>query len=119
MAALGGGARRFETGRAATDDQYALRLAGRSKAVAAPLPFPPRGRIDDAADPVVTAAPAPAHLVAGQAASNILRPAVGSLCSQMRIGDLPTHDGNEIGVAFAQHALGVLGRADMALGGDQ
>src|SRR5690606_29547744 len=86
---------------------------------AAPFPFAARGRIDDAAYPVVARAPAPAHLIAGQAAADVLRSARRRLVGKMRIWNLAADDRDEVGTAVAPYAFGTFGRANVALGRDQ
>ncbi len=44
--------------------------------------------------------------------------ALRRLAGQMRVGDLAAHDGDQIGLARGDDGFGILGRADMCLGGD-
>ncbi len=54
VAPLGCDPRRLEPGRAATDDEHRPPDIGRFERVATPLELPPRRRVDQARDPVVT-----------------------------------------------------------------
>ena len=119
MAALGGDPRRLEAGDAAADHQHAAcGRRRRREAVAAPFEFAARRGIDQAGDPVVAIAPAPAHLVAGEAGADVLGAAVPRLVGEMRIGDLAAHDRDHVGLARGHDVVGILRRADMALGLD-
>jgi hypothetical protein len=91
---------------------------GGGEAVAAPFEFAARRGVDQAGNPVIARPPAPAHLVARNAAANILGPALHHLARQMRVGDLAAHDRHQIGLARAQDRFGVVGGADAGLGGD-
>ncbi len=118
MAALSRDPRRLEPGRPAAHDQDPARPRRRREAVAAPFELAPGRWIDQAGDPVVALAPAPAQLVAGDAAAHVLGPVRHRLGGEMRIGDLAAHDADHVGLARGDHGVGVLGRADMALGLD-
>ena len=88
----------------------------RREAVAAPFEFAPGRRIDQAGDPVVAIAAAPAHLVAGEAGPDVFGAAVARLVGEMRIGDLAAHDRDHVGLARGDDIVGILRRADMAFG---
>ena len=72
--------------------------------------------VDEAGDPVVAGAPAPAHLVAGDARPDVLRPAGPRLVHEVRIGDLAAHDGRPCRPGRRPALLSILRRADVALG---
>ena len=116
MPALGRHPCGLQPGRPAAHDQDPSGPFGRREAVAAPFPLAACRGIDEAGDPVVAKAPAPAHLVAGEAGADVVRPARPGLVGQMRVGDLAAHDRDHVGLARGHDVFGVLRRADVALG---
>src|SRR4029078_4884838 len=70
MTALGRHPGGLQAGRTATHDQEPARLWRGFEAVAVPFPFAPRGRVDEAGDPVIARAAAPAQLIARDARPN-------------------------------------------------
>src|SRR5690606_27712525 len=73
MAAFGRHPRGFEPGGTGADDHDPSRGGGRRETIASPFEFAPRRGVDEAGNPVVAGASAPAHLVAGDAAADVLR----------------------------------------------
>ena len=113
MAALGCDPRGLQPGRAAADDQDTPGV--RARLAAAPLELAAGRGVDQAGDPVVAVAAAPAHLVAGEAGPDLLGAAAARLVAEVRVGDLAAHDADHVGLARGEHGLGVLGRAHVAL----
>ena len=93
--------------------------AGRLEPVAAPLPLAPGRRVDEARDPVVARATAPAQLVARDARPDLVRAPGAGLGDQVRIGDLAADDADHVGMTGGQDRLGGGRRPDVALGLDQ
>ena len=109
----------LQPGRPATDDQDPARVRRRLEPVAVPFPFAPGGRVDEARDPVVARAAAPAQLVARDARPDLVGAAGAGLGDQVRIGDLAADDADHVGVSGGQDGLGRGRRPDVALGLDQ
>ena len=118
MPALGRDPGRLEPGRSATDDQHAPWRRCRFEPVAAPLELPPGRRVDEARDPVVARAAAPAQLVARDARPDVVGAAGPGLGDQVRIGDLAAHDADHVGMPGGEDGLGGGRRPDVALGLD-
>ena len=110
---------RLEPGRPATDDQHAARRRRRLEPVAAPFPLAPGRRVDEARDPVVARAAAPAQLVARDARPDLVGAAGAGLGDQVRIGDLAADDADHVGMPGGEDRLGRGRRPDVALGLDQ
>ena len=91
-------------------------VAAGSRSVAVPRPFPAGRRVHEARDPVVARAAAPAQLIARDARADLVGPIGARLGDHMRVGDLPAHDADQVGLAGGQHRLGRLRRPDVALG---
>ena len=116
MAALGRDPGGLEARRPAADDQHGSRGRGGLNSVAVPRPFAAGRRVHEARDPVVARAAAPAQLIARDARADLVGPIGARLGDHMRVGDLPAHDADQVGLAGGQHRLGRLGRPDVALG---
>ena len=115
MAAFGGDPRRLEPRGPAAHHQHALTLPGRREGIAAPFELASRRGIDQAGDPIIPRAAAPAHLVAGDAGADIADAPLARLVGEMGVGDLAAHDAHHIGLARGDDVIRILRRADMAL----
>src|SRR5207248_3460693 len=105
-------------GRPAAYHQHLLSRLCARKTVAVPQIFPADRGIDEATDPVVARAPAPAHLIARDAGADIFAAPFAGLVGHMGIGDLAAHNADHVGLARGDDVVGVLGRADVAFGLD-
>src|SRR5262249_25068195 len=103
-------------GGAATHDERSLRPVGSPEAITTPLELAPRRGIDQAADPIGARSPTPAHLIAGDAWADVCRAPPARLVRRIRIRCLAPDDADHIGLARGDDIVGVLRRADMALG---
>ena len=106
---------RLQSRRAAAHHQDLARRVGPGEPVPAPLELATRGRIDEAADPVVARAPSPAHLVARQAWPHVVGPPFARLVRHVRIRDLAAHDAHHVRLSGGDDVVRVLRGADVAL----
>ena len=102
--------RRLQPRRPSADHQDRLGLPSLFKPIPAPFPLAPHRRVHKTGNPVIPAAPPPAHLIARDTAANILGPPLGHLARQMRIGDLPAHDRHHIRLARGKDGFGIVRR---------
>ena len=106
---------RLQPGRPPAHDEDRARVTGRVEPVPAPLELAARGRIDEAAHPVVARPPPPAHLVAREAGAHVLGAALAGLVRHVGVRDLAADDAHHVRLAGADHLVRVLRGADMAL----
>jgi hypothetical protein len=115
VAALRGNSGSLDPGRTATDDQYLFGSIRQLEAVATPFELASGGWVDQTADPVIPSSASPTHLVAGDAAADILRPSFHGFVGQMWVGDLASHDRHQVSRAFTEDRLGIVRCPDVAL----
>ena len=60
--------------------------------------------------------PTPTHLIAGQTGADVLGPPLAGLVGHVGVGDLPADDGHHVRLARGNDVVGIVGRADVALG---
>ena len=106
----------LQPGRPPAHDEDRAQVEGPGEAIPAPFEFAPRGRIDEAAHPVVARAPPPAHLVAREAGAHVLGPSRAGLVRQVGVRDLAPDDAHHVRLPRRDHVVRVLRGAHVALG---
>ena len=99
VAALGGDASSLEPGGTTADDEYGPAHVGRLERVAAPFELTSRRGVHETGDPVVAGSPTPTHLVARDAAANVLGATAQRLVHEVGVGDLSAYDAHHVGLA--------------------
>ena len=107
--------RRLRTRRPTADDEHAPRDRRLLEPVATPLPLAPGRRIDEARDPVIARAAAPAQLIARYARPDLVVAAGAGLGDEVRVSDLAADDADHVGMAGGEDGFGGGRRPDVAL----